>query len=181
MIAVMSTVSVILANRNDLDRLLMTVLSAVEELRGLDGEVVVVDNSDKARHGCVKKLLAGQIKDGTTRLLRNEHPSSAATMEMAAREAQGEFLFYVDSHCLIGRDTIRACLRFFRRHQHEPIGFVHPPIQWAHNSTAARKSICPFWLAHRVQIEAPCLQKDRPRSHDQNQQDDLRYDRRAGT
>lgn len=135
----MSTVSVILANRNDLDRLLMTVLSAVEDLRGLDGEVVVVDNSDTARHSCVKKLLAGQMKDGTTRLLYNDRPSSSATMEMAAREAHGEYLFYVDSHCIIGRDTIRACLRFFRRHEGEPIGFVHAPIQWAHNSATARK------------------------------------------
>jgi hypothetical protein len=60
-------------------------------------------------------------------------------MERAAQEAQGEFLFYTDSHSLIGRDTITACLRFFKRHEGEPIAFVHAPIQWAHNSSKARK------------------------------------------
>lgn len=133
-------VSVILANRNDTNMLLMTVLSAVEELRGLDGEVVVVDNSDQDRRACVNQLLAGQVKDGTTRILYQDKPSSAAAMDKAAREARGKYIFYVDSHCMIGRDTLRACLRFFRRHEGEPIAFCHAPIQWAHNSAKAKKA-----------------------------------------
>jgi len=131
-------VSVIIANRNDLQMLLVTVLSAVEELQGR-GEVVVVDNSDEALRPCVRALLSGQIKDGTVRLFEQDRPSSAAAMERAAREATGEYLFYTDSHTMIGKDTITALLRFFRRHEGEPIAFVHAPIQWAHNSRSARK------------------------------------------
>jgi glycosyltransferase involved in cell wall biosynthesis len=138
MIGVENTVSVIIANRNDLQMLLVTVLSAVEDLKGR-GEVVVVDNSDEKYKECVKSLLSGQIKDKTVRLFHQEKPSSAAAMERAAKEAEGKYLFYTDSHTLVGQGTITALLRFFNRHQGEPIGFVHAPIQWAHNSKSARK------------------------------------------
>lgn len=131
-------VSVIIANRNDMQMLLVTVLSAVEELQGA-GEIVVVDNSDEDRKECIRALLSGQIKDGTVRLIEKEKPSSAASMELAAQEAHGEYIFYTDSHTLIGQGTITALLRFFRRHEGEPIAFVHAPIQWAHNSKRARK------------------------------------------
>lgn len=134
------TVSVILANKNDLQMLLVTVLSSVEELKGVGGgEIIVVDNSDAEYRECVQSLLSGQIKDGMLRLVHQERASGAAAMERAAVEATGEYLFYTDSHSFIGRDTIKSCLRFFRRHEGEPIGFVHAPIQWAHNSAAARK------------------------------------------
>jgi glycosyltransferase involved in cell wall biosynthesis len=135
----MIKVSVIIANKNDLQMLLVTVLSAVEELKGLDGEVVVVDNSDIEYRECVQSLLSGQIKDGMVRLINYSHSSSAASMEKAANEAHGEFLFYTDSHSMIGRNTIRYALRFFKRHEGEPIAFCHMPIQWAHNSSSARK------------------------------------------
>ena len=135
----MKKVSVIIANRNDLQMLLVTVLSAVEAMKGIDGEVVVVDNSDPEYLECVESILSGQIKDRMVRLIRQDKPSEAEAMERAAVEAQGEYIFYTDSHSLIGTGTITACLRFFRRHEGEPIGFVHAPIQWAHNSCRARK------------------------------------------
>ena len=133
-----NSVSVILANRNDLQMLLVTVLSAVEDLRGR-GEVIVVDNSDERYKECVEALLSGQIKDGMVKLFHQKKPSSAAAMELAAQKATGEFLFYTDSHTLVGRGTIDSCVRFFRRHEGEPIAFCHAPIQWAHNSKGARK------------------------------------------
>ena len=71
-------VSVILATRNELELLIMTVLSAVEAMHGVDGEIVVVDNSDEKFCECVKSLLSGQIKDGMVRYFRQEEPSSAA-------------------------------------------------------------------------------------------------------
>jgi len=135
----MKTVSVILANRNDLQMLLVTVLSAVEDLKGIDGEIVLVDNSDAKLKPAVESLVAGQVKAGILRLIHQERPSSAAAMELAARSAQGEYLFYTDSHTMIGSGTIQACLDFFERHAGEPIGFVHAPIQWAHQSPAQRK------------------------------------------
>lgn len=135
----MKKVSVIIANRNDLQMLLVTVLSAVEALRGINGEVVVVNNSNNNFDECVNALLAGQVKDKTTRVIKEEKISSAHAMERAAQEANGKYLFYVDSHSLIGAGTIKHCLNFFHRHRGEPIAFCHAPIQWAHNSTSARK------------------------------------------
>ena len=136
---VMPEVSVILANRNDKELLLMTVLSAVEAMRGVDGEIVVVDNSDNEYCECVKTLMSGQIKDGIVRYIRLENPSSATAMETAAIKANGKYLFYTDSHSLIGSNCISKLLDFYHRHDGEPIAFCHAPIQWAHNSSAARK------------------------------------------
>lgn len=135
----MKKVSVIIANRNDMQMLLVTVLSAVEELRGIDGEIVITDNSNDEFKPCIEALLSGQIKDKTVRLIHQKKASSATAMERSATEAAGEFLFYTDSHTMIGRGTIKSCLRFFRRHKNEPIAFCHAPIQWAHNSSRARK------------------------------------------
>lgn len=132
-------VSVILANRNDLQMLLVTVLSAVEDLKGIDGEIVLIDNSDKDYWPKVDALMAGQVKDGIARVIHREEPSSAAAMEAAAQEASGEYLFYTDSHTLIGGGTIPALLDFYARHEGEPIAFVHAPIQWAHHSSGNRK------------------------------------------
>jgi len=144
----MKKIAVIIANRNDLQMLLVTVLSAVEELTGLNGEIVVVDNSNSDQVECIKSLLAGQIKQGNVRLFFNTYISSAAAMERAALEADAEFLFYVDSHCIIGKDTIKYCLAFFDRHKGEPIAFCYAPIQWAHNSPVARKVSFRFHRNH---------------------------------
>lgn len=135
----MKKVSVIIACRNDLQMLLVTVLSAVEAMHGIDGEVVVIDNSDDSLSECIKSLLSGQTKSGTTRIIKERTISSAYAMERAAQEADGEFLFYVDSHSIIGCGTIRYCLDFFDRHVGEPIAFCHAPLQWAHNSPVAKK------------------------------------------
>lgn len=136
----MPRVSITLANKNDLQMLLVTVLSAVEELSNIDGEIIVVDNSDLEYKECVEFLLSGQIRDGMVRLIHQEESSGAAAMERAAQESLGEYLFYTDSHTMIGHGTIAACLDFYDRHKGEPIAFVHPYLQWAHNSKSARKS-----------------------------------------
>lgn len=132
-------VSVILATRNELELLIMTVLSAVEAMHGVDGEIVVVDNSDEKFCECVKSLLSGQIKDGMVRYFRQEEPSSAATMERAAKEAEGEFIFYTDAHSLIGSQCIKKSLEFFDRHEGEPVAFCYTPLLWAHMSSSAKK------------------------------------------
>lgn len=132
-------VSVILANRNDLQMLLVTVISAVEDLKGIRGEIVLVDNSEVKYWEMIDALLAGQVKDGLVRIIHKEEPSGAAAMELAAREAKGRYLFYTDSHTWIGSGTIPALLDFYRRHEGEPIAFCHAPIQWAHHSKGVRK------------------------------------------
>lgn len=137
-------VSVILANKNDLQMLLVTVLSAVEDMKGINGEVVLVDNSDIGYWPMVDSLMSGQVKVGAVRVIHKKDASSAAAMELAANEAKGKYLFYTDSHSMIGSGTIPAMLDFYRRHEGEPIAFCHADIQWAHNSPLNRKTSMRF-------------------------------------
>lgn len=138
----MTKISVVLASRNETAMLCMTVLSAVEAIKesGVSGEIVVVENSDEDVHLAAVDCIAGQIKEGTVRVVRLENPSIAKAIHLAHEEAKGEFLFYTDAHTLIGHGTLSALLDFHKRHEGEPIGFVHAPIQWAHRSSATKRT-----------------------------------------
>lgn len=120
----------------------VTVLSAIEALKadGVNGEVVVVENSDPILHEAAKTCIAGQIKEKTVRVIRLESPSIAKAIHLAHQEARGEFIFYTDAHTFIAPGTIKAMLDFFRRHEGEPIGFLNASIQWAHRSSATKRT-----------------------------------------
>lgn len=122
--------------------LCVTVLSAVEAIKeaGVSAEIVVVENSDEEVHQAAIACLAGQIKEGVVRVIREKSPSIALSIDRSHNEARGEFLFYTDSHTLIGTGTISALLDFFDRHEGENIGFVYAPIQWAHTSSSTRRT-----------------------------------------
>jgi hypothetical protein len=122
--------------------LCVTVLSAVEAIKeaGVKGEIVVVENSDEDVHLAAMDCLAGQIKEGIVRVVRLQNPSIAKAIHLAHEEARGEFIFYTDAHTLIGHGTIPALMAFHQEHQGEPIGFVHAPIQWAHRSSATKRT-----------------------------------------
>lgn len=122
--------------------LCVTVLSAVEAIKesGVKGEVVVVENSDEDVHLAAMDCLAGQIKEGMVRVVRLQNPSIAKAIHLAHEEAKGKFIFYTDAHTLIGHGTIPALMAFHQEHLGEPIGFVHAPIQWAHRSSATKRT-----------------------------------------
>lgn len=122
--------------------LCVTVLSAVEAIKesGVKGEIVVVENSDEDVHLAAMDCLAGQIKEGVVRVVRLQNPSIAKAIHLAHEEAKGKFIFYTDAHTLIGHGTIPALMAFHQEHQREPIGFVHAPIQWAHRSSATKRT-----------------------------------------
>ena len=122
--------------------LAVTVLSAVEAIKaaGVSAEIVVVENSDEEIHQAALACLAGQMKEGMVRVIREPSTSLALAIDRSHREAHGEFLFYTDAHTLIGHNTLPALLEFFQRHQGERIGFVYAPIQWAHTSTSTRRT-----------------------------------------
>jgi len=122
--------------------LCMTVLSALEALKesNIDGEILVVENSDEDVHLAAMACLAGQIKEGNVRVLREKHPSISLAIHRCHSEARGKYLFYTDAHTLIGHGTISALLDFMARHAKEKIGFVYAPIQWAHSSKATKRT-----------------------------------------
>jgi hypothetical protein len=134
--------SIVLASRNETSMLCVTVLSAVEAIKesGVTAEIVVVENSDEDVHLAAMDCLAGQIKEGIVRVVRLENPSIAKAIHLAHEEGKGEYLFYTDAHTLIGHNTIPALLKFHKEHKDDPIGFVHAPIQWAHRSSATKRT-----------------------------------------
>lgn len=120
--------------------LLMTVLSVREAIdaAGIDGEIVIVDNSDRQLKPAVNQILAGVVKDGGVRVFHDERQSAAAVIDRAHRECSGEFIFYTDAHCLVGADTIKKLVDFYEANDTGKLAFLHAPIQWAHQSKQRR-------------------------------------------
>ena len=126
-------VSVIIANRNDVEKLAITVRSCLEDLTAVPGggEVIVVDNSDKEIYEVMEAILpVGYRRAQKIRLFRQDFPCLFTAREEAARQARGDYLFCLDSHCLIGHNTIVDCVHFMNRNKDKKIGFAHPPINW---------------------------------------------------
>ena len=138
----MPTVSIVTASRNETAMLCMTVLSAVEALKAenIDGEVIVVENSEPDIHEAAKDCIAGAVKEGTVRVVRQEEPSIAKALQRAHDEAKGEFIFYTDAHTMIGANTLRPMVQFFRDNADKRVAFLHAPIQWAHRSSATKRT-----------------------------------------
>lgn len=134
-------VSIIISNRNDLVMLNVTLNSAIEALKtiDMDGEIVLVDNSDKLFWDLMPVVIPdGWKKKKWVRVFRQEAPSFTAARHMAAKEALGEYIFCVDSHVLFGANTLKDSVDFMDRHSSKlDLGFGHPPIRWANQGPAA--------------------------------------------
>lgn len=129
-------VSIIISNRNDVAMMSVTFRSCIEELRPLGpggGEVVIGDNSDEPTFQLLRGALpAGYIRDGRLKIVHQKFPCLFSARELAAQTATGEYLMCLDSHMIVGRDSIVKLVDFMDRHQESDIGFAHAPISWAH-------------------------------------------------
>ena len=128
-------VSIIIANRNDVAMLSVTVRSCIEELRPIgSGEIIIVDNSDPAVYKVLASALpVGYIKDRVLKVYRQDFSCLFSARQTAAEKASGEYIFCLDSHMLNGRSTIYNLTKFMDRHSYdEDLGFAHAPINWSH-------------------------------------------------
>jgi glycosyltransferase involved in cell wall biosynthesis len=128
-------VSVIIANRNDVEMLAVTVRSAIEELSAVPGggEVVIVDNSDDEIYEALPALLPAGYRRGKNpkiRYFRQDYPCLFTARQKAAQEAKGDYIFCVDSHCIIGHNVIVDLVHFMNRNRNRKIGFAHAPVNW---------------------------------------------------
>lgn len=119
----------------------ITVRSAIEELSAVPGggEVIVVDNSDPHIQKVVADVFPGRyVKRNKIRIFYQDFPCLFTAREEAARQAKGDYIFCVDSHCIFGHDSIINAVHFMNRHKREPIGFGHVPVNWLcqHEETA---------------------------------------------
>ena len=138
-------VSAIIPNRNDTVMLAITVRSVLEALHSIDddGEIVIVDNSDKNIWDILKTpkfspLAHHYIRLGKVRLIRQEQPSLFAARMTAAKEAKGEYLLNLDSHMLIGQNTVFDLVNFLDTDLENRVGFAYAPMGWCgqHESNA---------------------------------------------
>lgn len=135
--------SVIIANRNDLVMLNVTLNSVIEALKRVDAptEIVLADNSDKKMWDLMPNVIAAGWK--RSKKLKVHHlpePGFTAARHLAAEKATGEYIFCIDSHVLIGNKTFTDSLDFMERHKdQENLGFGHPPVRWAHQGPAATR------------------------------------------
>jgi len=134
-------VSVIIANRNDVSMLSVTVRSCIEELTPLgpgSWEIVIVDNSDPGPYQLLNTVLpARYIREKYLKIIRQDFPCLFTARETAAQQSSGKYLFCVDSHVLIGHNCIVDLVNFMKRKEDdETLGFAHAPINWAHQHEA---------------------------------------------
>ena len=129
--------SIIISNRNDVAMLSVTVRSCIEELRpfGSDCEIIVVDNSDPQTYDLVKSALPSRyIQEGLLTLHYQPAPCLFKAREKAAELASGTYILCLDSHMIVGRDTLVNLFNFMERRKNDPtMGFAHAPINWAHH------------------------------------------------
>jgi len=135
--------SIIISNRNDIVMLNVTLNNCIEMLKTVEGgaEIVLCDNSDKKFWELMPIAYpTGWLKQRLVRVFRQEEPGFTTARMTAAKEAKGEYIFCVDSHVLLGLNTLRDSVSFMDRHKDdEDLGFGHPPIRWAHQGPAAVK------------------------------------------
>lgn len=134
-------VSVIISNRNDLTMLNVTIRSCIEELREVSGEIVIVDNSDPEIQAKLGSYVPkGYLQDKTIRMYMQDFPCLFKARETAAEKAKGKYIFCLDSHMLVGHNTIRDLVNFAEAFKDKPrMGFLHAPISWAHQHESHAK------------------------------------------
>ena len=136
--------SVIISNRNDLVMLSVTVRSVIEELRPLgvgQGEIIIADNSDLPIFNYVKSVVpAGYVREGVVKIVRQDFPCLFSARELAAEKASGDYIFCLDSHMLVGHDSIFDLVSFMdSKSSDQTLGFAHAPISWAHQHESSAR------------------------------------------
>ena len=125
--------SIIIGNRNDIVMFNVTLNNILESLKSTnyDCEVVVVENSNEECHKLINQTFPAFIAHSGIRFLRQEEPCFTEARMKAAREAKGEYLFCIDSHVLIGNNTLNKSIEFMESNKSKSIGFGHPPMRWS--------------------------------------------------
>jgi glycosyltransferase involved in cell wall biosynthesis len=129
--------SVIISNRNDSSMLVVTIRSAIEELKFLsykDSEIIIVDNSDPKIYNLLSGYIPrGYIDDGKVKLIRQDFPGLFRARETAIANASGEYIICLDSHMIVGHNCFKDLVEFMgSRVNDKQMGFAHAPISWAH-------------------------------------------------
>ena len=134
----MAELSVIMPYVNEHPQVLFTIRSMAEELRGLDFEILAVDNS------CHEFKVRGIVPDDGRRRIDaaaegnqwlksieyGDRASHWQAKNYAVSKATGEVLLFVDGHVVPGRDAVRSMFEFYRREWKRLDGTLHLPLTY---------------------------------------------------
>ena len=94
-----------------LDRCLKSVLGALEATRGVDGEILVVDNGSSDKTLMVaRKWREKMPKEVKFHVLQCHTPGAAAVRNYGADKAKGEYIWFIDADDYIAEDAIKKLL-----------------------------------------------------------------------
>lgn len=124
--------SIIISNRNDIVLFNMTLNSILETLKSTNYkcEVIVVDNSTDEYFKLINEAFPSFIAHSGIKFFREPKPCFTNARMRAARESSGKYLFCIDSHVLIGNNTLNRSIEFMDKAPKQ-IGFGHPPMRWS--------------------------------------------------
>jgi O-antigen biosynthesis protein len=102
--------SVVIVNYNVRQFLENALISLVHALKGIDGEIFVVDNASE--DGSVEMV---RSKFPDVRVIANkENVGFARANNQALRQAKGDYLLLINPDTLVQEDTLHVMLKFFR-------------------------------------------------------------------
>ena len=141
--------SVVIPNRNDSVMLAITVRSCLEELKAVPGggEVVVVDNSDEDIWQIlstvnISPIDLGYVEEGKVQLIRQPYPCLYSAREAAIKAARGKYVYNMDSHTIVGHDSLKVLVDFMEAREGGNVGMGFAPIGWiSKHETYARHDI----------------------------------------
>jgi len=136
--------SVIIPFAQEHPQIAFTVQSIFAELRDLcDFEIIVIDNhcdelqtqldkknEPRDRGGEYMKSLAGGSRPWLKYLAYDKKLSHWNAKNLGVENSDGEFLWFVDSHCVLSRFSLFNMFSYYKNHHKELNGTLHMPIAY---------------------------------------------------
>ena len=115
-----------------------TLRSIHEELEGIEHEVLAIDNlqsnmEEDRGTGMVKGMANQWTKAGDPWLKyyhKNDKLSHWQCKNFGIQKATAPIIWFVDSHCIVGRDAARTMYHFYKRNWEVLDGSIHLPLTY---------------------------------------------------
>jgi len=132
--------SVIIPTVLEFPQVLFTVRAVLEECKGLDFEVVVIDNyCEEVAMQCEGKPIdrsSAQLEAQSryipqlTYLKYQNKLSHWQAKNVGCKAATGDVFLFLDSHTMPSRDSIQKAFQYFAHHREELNGTLHLPLSY---------------------------------------------------
>ena len=101
--------SVVISQKDDPVGTTITVVSLIQAMKEVEGEIIVVDNSLTPDSFAIPKEY---IQEGLVKILRTYPPSIFPAREKGIEVAKGKYILILDSHMMMGYRAIERILNF---------------------------------------------------------------------